>query len=198
MRTAGPSAVISRRDNFYIEPYWWGQYFTPEMFDLERVLADFAELFRAVWRAIPARDRRTLRDYWRRKRDRMGAGARFPQIQVRERLILRDGTHLHGLCEFDGLGLAFSLSSILSSQDKMPYVVAHELAHAFRYATGEHQRLEEPMRVEIDQLMERARNKSISYRTYKRKRLEVSRSYNELHEAPTDAVAERWGFPSPD
>src|SRR4051812_2009867 len=152
----------------------------------EDFLQEFARRFARVWRSIPLADRRTLRHHWRIGPGRTHAAflvneisqqvglepsvgaATSPFIAVED--MLQAGTAA-GQCSCNGHVLQFVIPYMFPvSKPYVGFVIAHELGHALRCATGAS--------------LELAHRWGYP-----------SEAYEQEEELEADMLAARWGFP---
>jgi hypothetical protein len=89
----------------------------------------FARLFAQTWRRLPLGVRRALRRHWRAQDD-------APWI-VYHRAYYYGEAGNYGSCGYEGYRLWFDPSLLDALPDAaVQYLVAHELAHAYQWATG--------------------------------------------------------------
>src|SRR5262249_9194862 len=150
----------------------------------------FARVFQATLTAIPEADRRRIIAHWRAERARQGGG-RVPVIELTDEL--GSGTAV-GDCSPGGLRLRFlSVFASLRITDAIR-TTAHEIAHVFRYATGEAQK-------ERDEALAACRAEAAATEDPEERRKILEAGMDEFfdgEEGAVEAVLERWGFEKPD
>jgi hypothetical protein len=149
----------------------------------------FARCFAQVWEQIPNEDRQCLLGYWRPSADRS------PQLHPRITLVdARRNHHRLGTCRDDGHTLEFNASLTAFFRDRLEHTIAHELAHAHRYATGEAPASRD--REVFDRIDAWwARNPDANEKRRRAMLDSLDRKWRRLEEMEAERLVRQWGVP---
>jgi DNA-binding response OmpR family regulator/pSer/pThr/pTyr-binding forkhead associated (FHA) protein len=132
--------------------------------------ARFVGLFRRCWNAIPEVDRQTILDYWRCREEPFSAAFVLSNLW-------RDSAESHAQVSLDGYLMRFNAESFSIIPERPGlFIVAHELAHVYGWASGKTAALKRSIcEANVDTSV-------------------ASELFQIENEANADALAVQWGF----
>ena len=150
----------------------------------------FTRCFRLVWFSLPENVRGCFLAHWRFRMLEDVLPIR-PHIWIAADDILGN---FRGVSYAAGNKLAFHAALTTSLRDMLPFVIAHELGHAYRMATGAFDLL---CQSEVDDALkrwERGQRSAISDEARAAKKRQLDRRWRVREEEETDRIAAHWGF----
>jgi hypothetical protein len=157
--------------------------------DLQNAVATFQKSFDSIWHRIPVQDRHQILQHWR------SPSALDVELPTRPLIQLLDvgpwDPSYVGVDRF-GNALTFPIALAAFHPSALPLVIARNLVHVYRYATGDFWRLYGKLVENPLTAWEQQQSDEVTHAALDKKHSALERSYLRRHKTKVAAVLRKW------